>query len=68
MPLSIAFLDDEGRILGIARMAPMDDEKIYQSPRPVRFAVEVNAGWFEAHGVHVGDVIDFSIPAGLDIR
>jgi len=68
LPLSIAFIDDGGRILSIARMTPMDDEKVYQSPGPVRFAVEMNQGWFEVHGVHIGDVIDFSLPVGLDIR
>jgi len=68
LPLSIAFLDEEGRILSIEQMAPLNADAIYSSPGPVRFAVEVNQGWYAAHGVRVGDVIRFALPGGLRIQ
>ena len=68
IPLSIAFIDDAGRILSIQKMVPFGTEARYRSPGPVRYAIEVNQGWFEAHGVVVGDVVRLELPAGLDIR
>lgn len=68
IPLSIAFIDDSGRILDIQKMAPFREEARYRSPGPVRFALEVNQGWFEKHGVVVGDFVRLELPAGLDVR
>ena len=68
IPLSIAFIDDTGRILSIQNMVPMQIEERYRSPRPVRYVLEVNRGWFAGHNIAVGDVVDFKIPAILNIR
>ena len=59
MPLSIAFIDDTGRIVSIQKMAPMQIAERYRSPKPVRYALEVNQGWFSKHNISVGDVVDF---------
>ena len=67
LPLSIAFLDDQWRIISIERMAPGNADKIYQSPQPVRYAVEVNSGWFAEHHVGVGDLFEIQLPMGLRI-
>jgi uncharacterized membrane protein (UPF0127 family) len=64
--LSIAFIDETGRILSIQKMVPMEIEEKYQSPKPVRYALEVNQGWFAKHNIAVGDVIDLEIPAKPD--
>ena len=61
IPLSIAFIDDNGRILSIQKMVPMQIEEQYRSPKPVRYALEVNQGWFAKHNIVVGDVIDLKI-------
>ncbi len=53
IPLSIAFLDDEGRIVHIADMQPQTLEN-HCSPKPVRFALEMNAGWFSRRGLAAG--------------
>lgn len=45
IPLSIAFLDDDGRIVSVADMAPRSDDS-HCSARPVRFALEMEQGWF----------------------
>ena len=66
--LSIAFLDDDGRIISIQKMAPLDVEKRYRSGRPVRYALEVNQGWFVQHRIRVGDMVELQLPAMLDIR
>ena len=60
IPLSIAFLDDAGRIVQIADMQPQSLDN-HCSVRPVRFALEMNAGWFKSRGLAPGAKIN-----GLD--
>jgi hypothetical protein len=56
IPLSIAFIDSEGRIVDIQNMKPLDDDPpSYVSAEPARYALEVNRGFFEERGVEVGD-------------
>jgi len=56
IPLSIAYIDSEGRIVDIQDMKPLDDEEPhYVSAEPARYALEVNKGFFEENGVEVGD-------------
>jgi uncharacterized membrane protein (UPF0127 family) len=68
IPLSIAFLDDSGRILSIHQMAPMQTDERYQSLQPVRYALEVNQGWFADHGVRVGSTVRMKLPLVIEIR
>jgi uncharacterized protein len=56
IPLSIAYIDSEGRIVDILDMKPLDDKPPhYTSSEPVQYALEVNQGFFEKVGVKVGD-------------
>jgi uncharacterized protein len=56
IPLSIAFIDSEGRIVDIQDMRPLDDDPPhYVSAKPAQYALEVNQGFFEERGVKVGD-------------
>ncbi len=56
IPLSVAFMDSEGRIVDIEDMKPLDDDPPhYVSAEPARYALEVNKGFFEERGVEVGD-------------
>lgn len=59
IPLSIAFLDADGTILGIQHMQPRNRTH-YQSKQPARYALEVNAQWFGRHDIRVGDHVDLS--------
>jgi uncharacterized membrane protein (UPF0127 family) len=68
IPLSIAFLDDSGRILSIHQMVPMQTDERYRSLQPVRYALEVNQGWFADHGVGVGDIVELKLPVVIEIR
>ena len=56
IPLSIAFMDGEGRIVDIQDMKALDDRPPhYTSAEPARYALEVNKGFFDERGVEVGD-------------
>ena len=59
-PLSIAYMDSEGRIRDIFDMTPYSLEDI-TSTVSVRFALEVPRGWFNRAGIRKGDklVLDF---------
>ena len=53
LPLSIAFIADDGSIVNIADMQPQS-EKSHCSAQPVRFALEMNQGWFDKRGIKPG--------------
>ncbi|MDR7331949.1 DUF192 domain-containing protein [Roseateles asaccharophilus] len=53
LPLSIAFIADDGSIVNIADMKPLD-ETSHCSTKPVRFALEMNQGWFAKKGIKAG--------------
>ena len=56
IPLSIAFIDSESRIIDIQDMKPLDDESPhYVSAEPAQYALEVNQGFFDERDVRVGD-------------
>jgi uncharacterized membrane protein (UPF0127 family) len=59
IPLSIAFVDKEGRILRITDMKPLTLES-HAPPKPVLYALEMKQGWFSANGIKLGDIIRFS--------
>lgn len=67
LPLSIAFLDARGRILDLQDMVPDDGQRLYAPGGAYHYALETNQGWFEAHGIRVGDrvLLDAAMP-GLD--
>lgn len=53
IPLSIAFLDAQGRILQINDMQP-ESEELHCANRPASYALEVNQGWFAERGIRPG--------------
>lgn len=56
LPLAVAFIDEAGKIVSIHEMQP-HTEITHQAAGPVRFALEMNGGWFKANKVGVGDAI-----------
>ena len=56
IPLSAAFLDDEGRIVNIEDMKPQTEDS-HCSKKPVRFVLEMNQGWFAKKGLSAGSRI-----------
>lgn len=57
LPLSIAFLADDGTIVNIDEMQPQTLES-HCSTQPVRYVLEMNKGWFTRKGVKAGAKIE----------
>jgi hypothetical protein len=53
IPLSVAFIDEQGAIINIADMQP-HSEQSHCAARPARYALEMNKGWFEQRGIKAG--------------
>jgi uncharacterized membrane protein (UPF0127 family) len=60
IPLSIAFITSDGRIVDIKDMYPNDTNSVV-SNRSVRYALEVPQGWFSRAGVKLGDILNLRI-------
>jgi uncharacterized protein len=54
LPLSIAFVADDGTVVNVDEMKPQTLDT-HCSARPVRYVLEMNAGWFKKHGIKAGD-------------
>jgi uncharacterized membrane protein (UPF0127 family) len=68
IPLSIAFIDADRRIVSIQKMIPLQINPDHISPVPAQFALEVNRGWFEENDVGIGDTLTFELPPTLEVR
>jgi len=60
IPLSVAFLDDAGRIINVEDMQPHSEDN-HCAARPARYALEMNLGWFRSRNLAAGALI-----AGID--
>ena len=56
IPLSIAFIAPDGRIINIDDMAPQD-ETLHWSKGPALYALEMRKGWFAERGIRAGDIV-----------
>jgi uncharacterized membrane protein (UPF0127 family) len=56
LPLSVAFIADDGSIVNIEDMKPQTLDS-HCSTQPVRFVLEMNDGWFAKRGVKPGSKI-----------
>ena len=57
VPLSIAYIASDGRIVDIQDMQPLD-ETSHPSAEPAQYALEVNQGFFAERGIEVGNVVE----------
>ncbi|MDD5028067.1 MAG: DUF192 domain-containing protein [Rhodoferax sp.] len=53
IPLTTAFVGDDGTIVNLADMKPMTTES-HCSSKPVRYVLEMNQGWFDKKGIKAG--------------
>jgi uncharacterized protein len=53
IPLSVAFLGDDGDIINIADMQPQTEDA-HCAARPARYALEMKQGWFAQRGIRPG--------------
>jgi uncharacterized membrane protein (UPF0127 family) len=60
IPLSIAFITSDGRIIEIKDMYPHDETSVLSS-RSARYALEVPQNWFSRVGVQLGDILKIEI-------
>jgi hypothetical protein len=53
IPLSVAYIEDDGTIVNILDMQP-HDERSHCARQPVRYALEMAQGWFAQKGLAPG--------------
>ena len=53
IPLSVAFIDESGIIINIEDMQPHTRDP-HNAKKPVRYALEMNQGWFRKRGIGPG--------------
>jgi uncharacterized membrane protein (UPF0127 family) len=53
LPLSAAFVADDGRVVNIVDMKPQSEES-HCSTAPVRYVLEMHQGWFRKKGISAG--------------
>lgn len=53
LPLTAAFIADDGAIVNLADMKPQSTDA-HCSEKPVRYVLEMNAGWFGKKGIKAG--------------
>ena len=57
IPLSVAFIDSDGVITNIEDMKPHTRDS-HPATKPVRYALEMNLGWFAKRGIKPGAKLD----------
>jgi len=62
IPLSVAFIDAEGKIINIEDMQPETTDS-HCAKKTVRYALEMNQGWFRQKNIKPGSKIE-----GLPLR
>jgi uncharacterized membrane protein (UPF0127 family) len=53
LPLTAAFVADDGTIVNLADMKPQSDDS-HCAKKPVRFVLEMNQGWFAKRNIQAG--------------
>lgn len=53
LPLSVAFIAEDGSIVNIEDMTPQTDDT-HCARKPVKYALEMNQGWFAKRGIKAG--------------
>lgn len=56
LPLAIAFIGRDGRIVNIAEMQPYSQD-IHYAQADALYGLEMNGGWFAAHDIHPGEPV-----------
>lgn len=73
IPLDIAFIDDEGKIVNIQKAVPPPPQARvfprYPSTKAVRYVLETRAGWFEDRQLKAGVMVEgFRGPPGQRVQ
>jgi uncharacterized protein len=57
LPLSCAYIDNDGTILEIHDLQPKNETAVPAATDQIRFVLETKQGWFQRHQVGIGTVI-----------
>jgi uncharacterized protein len=57
IPLSVAFIDDSGKIVNIEDMQPQTTDS-HCAKKQIRYALEMNRGWFKQKNIKAGSKVD----------
>ncbi len=57
LPLSVAFIGEDGRIINIEDMQPQTLDS-HCAQKPARYALEMNKGWFRKRNIKPGTPVD----------
>lgn len=60
LPLTAAFVADDGTIVNLADMKPQSEES-HCSAKPVRYVLEMNQGWFAQKGIKAGSKLSSAV-------
>ncbi|MES2932911.1 MAG: DUF192 domain-containing protein [Pseudomonadota bacterium] len=62
LPLSVAFIAEDGKIINIEDMKPQTLDT-HCAKKPARYALEMNKGWFKQKNINPGSIIEGLPPA-----
>jgi uncharacterized protein len=65
VPLSIAFITADGKVIDVQDMQPQSEENHYPSTA-YRFGLEANQGFFKTHGLGVGSQVTLLSATGKE--
>ena len=57
LPIALAFIGGDGRVINIVEMRPYSVD-VHYAQADALYALEMNSGWFAAHGVNPGDPVE----------
>jgi len=58
IPLDIGYFDENGRLLEIYKLYPFDETPKSSKSNAIKYALEMNQGWFQSHTIKSYDSID----------
>lgn len=68
-PLDIGFFDADGVLREVYPLFPYDETSVRSRRDDLRYALEVNQGWFREHGIHPGARMNLGeLAAALEAR
>lgn len=69
IPLDIGYFTADGVLREIYPMEPYDETAVPSARSDLQFALEMNQGWYAAHGVKPGDTLDMAqVKSALEAR
>ncbi|AWI10502.1 hypothetical protein CKA38_04010 [Ereboglobus luteus] len=68
LPLDIGFFTKDGVLREVRQMFPFDETSVTSARTDIHYALEMNQGWFERHGVKPAPSMTSDAGAKLDLK